>query len=188
MTDADKAPFAYDRRTIILHWLTAVLVGLLWVLGQTIGFFPRGVPRIDARSVHITLGLLLGFVLLARLYWRNRAQGALKPERSGLMEHLAEIGHIVLYALLMLVVALGLANVLVRANNIFDLAEAPPLWPADRAVRQLVSAAHAYAANALAVAALLHSLVALFHHHILRDDVLARMLPLKRSNGRVPAE
>jgi cytochrome b561 len=188
MTDAAKAPFAYDRRTIILHWLTAIMVGLLWLLGQSIGYLPRGAFRIDARSVHITLGLLLGVLVLARLYWRKRGSGALRPEPSGLLDHLAEIGHIVLYALLVLVVALGIANVSVRPNNLFGLVELPALWPSDRGVRQFISAAHAYAANTLAIVALLHALMALLHHHVLRDDVLTRMLPPKRSQGRVPAE
>lgn len=188
MTEADKAPFTYDRRTIALHWFTAALVALLWVIGQTIDFFPRGAPRTDARSVHVTLGLVLGLVLLTRLYWRTRGRGALKPERSGLLERLAEIGHIALYALLVLVVALGLVNLSVRGNNMFDLVQVPPLWPADRSLRQVVLAAHAYAAHALAIVALLHALVALFHRHVLRDDVLARMLPVKRSNNGVPAE
>ena len=188
MTDAAKAPFAYDRRTIILHWLTAIMVGLLWLLGQSIGYMPRGTFRIDARSVHIMLGLLLGFLVLARLYWRKRGSGALRPERSGLLDHLADIGHIVLYALLVLVVALGIANVSVRPNNLFDLVQLPPLWPGDRGLRQFISAAHAYAANTLAIIALLHALMALFHHHVLRDGVLTRMLPPKRSQGHVPAE
>jgi cytochrome b561 len=76
----------------------------------------------------------------------------------------------------------------VRGNNMFDLVQVPPLWPADRSLRKVVLAAHAYAAHALAIVALLHALVALFHHHVLRDDVLARMLPVKRLINGVPAE
>jgi cytochrome b561 len=188
MTDAANAPFAYDRRTIILHWLTAIMVGLLWLLGQSIGYLPRGAFRIDARSVHVVLGLSLGFLLLARLYWRNRGSGALRPERSGLLDHLAEIGHIVLYVLLVLVVALGIANVSVRANNLFNLVDLPPFFPAEGGLRRLVSIAHAYAANTLAIIALLHALMALLHHYVLRDGVVARMLPPKQSDSRVPAE
>ncbi|MGH8202890.1 MAG: cytochrome b/b6 domain-containing protein, partial [Steroidobacteraceae bacterium] len=54
----------YDRLSIVLHWLTAGLVVVLWTLGQTIDFFPKGAPKIDARSVHITLGATLALVLL----------------------------------------------------------------------------------------------------------------------------
>src|SRR6185437_8828913 len=43
-------PARYDRLSILLHWITAVLVVILWTLGQTIDFFPKGAARIDARS------------------------------------------------------------------------------------------------------------------------------------------
>ena len=52
------AAFAYDRRTIRMHWISAALVIALWCLGQTIDWFPRGTPRSLARSVHIALKAL----------------------------------------------------------------------------------------------------------------------------------
>jgi cytochrome b561 len=48
---------SYDRRTILLHWVTAGLVGLLWSIAQVIDLFPKGPPKIAARSVHVALGL-----------------------------------------------------------------------------------------------------------------------------------
>jgi cytochrome b561 len=36
---------------------------------------------------------------------------------------------------------------------------------------------HALAANALAILAGLHAAAALFHHYVMRDDILRRMLP-----------
>ncbi len=60
----------YDRRTIGLHWLTAALVIALWCVGQTIDWFPRGAPRMWARSAHIGAGRLLALVLLYRIWWR----------------------------------------------------------------------------------------------------------------------
>ncbi len=55
--------------TIAFHWISALLVGVLWAIGQTIDVFPNGLLRIDYRSVHITLGVVLGLVVLARLGW-----------------------------------------------------------------------------------------------------------------------
>ena len=70
-----NAPFdvSYDRRTIQLHWVTAVLVGLLWSVAQIIDYFPKGAPRIAVRSVHIVLGALLGVILVMRVVWRSRS-------------------------------------------------------------------------------------------------------------------
>jgi len=54
----------------VLHWLTAALVISLWALGQTIDWFPKGNPRVFARSMHISLGIALALVLVARIHWR----------------------------------------------------------------------------------------------------------------------
>lgn len=35
----------YDTRTIALHWTTAVLVLVLWIIGQTDDFIPKGAPH-----------------------------------------------------------------------------------------------------------------------------------------------
>jgi len=55
----------YDNVTIFFHWATAMLVVTQWLGAQIIDWFPRGPLRVDARSVHITFGVLLA-VLLAR--------------------------------------------------------------------------------------------------------------------------
>jgi cytochrome b561 len=35
----------YDPVTITLHWISVVLIGLLWAIGQTIDFAPSGTLR-----------------------------------------------------------------------------------------------------------------------------------------------
>jgi hypothetical protein len=37
-----QAAFTYDRKTVVLHWCTAVLVGALWLIAQIIDDFPGG--------------------------------------------------------------------------------------------------------------------------------------------------
>lgn len=64
MTRSAFLPIRYDRRSIALHWITAGLVMSLWLLGQTIDWFPKGSPRSTARSTHIVLGLALALVLI----------------------------------------------------------------------------------------------------------------------------
>jgi cytochrome b561 len=89
---------SYDRRTIQLHWATAVLVGLLWGIAQVIDLFPKGAPRIAVRSVHIVLGVLLGVVLLTRIVWRSRSGRSLPPANDGIVGYVARTAHFALYA------------------------------------------------------------------------------------------
>ena len=72
-TAAVGTPARYDGVSILLHWITAALVVTLWTLGQSIDFFAKGAPRIDARSTHFLLGATLAVVLIIRMAWRASA-------------------------------------------------------------------------------------------------------------------
>jgi cytochrome b561 len=172
-----QTAFVYDRGTIVLHWCTALLVGALWILGQTIDDFPAGPWRVDARSFHIALGVTVAVVLVIRVTWRDRGVGALRPDRTGRLDRLAAIGHWALYALAILAVASGLTNALVRGDNIFNLFSLLDLSHGDRDLRKLIGALHGWVANTLIIAVAAHALLALFHHYVLRDGVMRRMLP-----------
>ena len=167
----------YDRRTIFLHWLTAILIVLLWTIGQTVDWFPRGAPRIAARSTHILLGATLFCVLCIRIQWRALHGTRLPLAHQGLMGRLAKLTHYALYGLLVATVLLGLANVWVRGDSFFGLFSVPKFDPDNKELKSLVEDLHATAANTLVIVAGLHALAALLYHFALRDGVLRRMLP-----------
>jgi len=60
----------YDPTTMFFHWTTAALVVTQWMGAQAIDLFPRGPLRVDARSLHTTMGVLLAALLLGRIAWR----------------------------------------------------------------------------------------------------------------------
>lgn len=163
--------------TIVLHWLTALLVVLLWTIGQTIDFAPKGPLRVDYRSLHMTLGVTLGIVLVIRLAWRTTKGGMLPPLQQGLLLAIARLTHWLLYVLLLITVALGVTNVWAQGDSIFNIIQVPQLFPGDRPFIHQIGDWHALAANAVLIVAGLHSAAALFHHFVLRDTTLRRMLP-----------
>jgi cytochrome b561 len=168
--------FRYDRRTIGLHWAVAALVVLLWCIGQSIDWFPKGTPRIGARSTHICLGVLAGVLLLLRIWWRRTGGRKLPASALDTQQKIASWMHVGLYLLLLATVALGVANVWVRGDTLFQLFTVPAFAPGDRELREQVEDLHALLANTVAVAAALHAALALYHHYFLRDGVLRRML------------
>ena len=167
----------HDPVTIALHWVSAVLVAALWAIGQTVDVAPAGPLRVDYRSLHIALGITLGVVLIGRLWWRLTRGETLPPIDHGVLLVIARLTHWLLYGLLVIVVALGLANVWVRGDAIFNLFNVPAYAPGDRALMHLVGGWHALATNAVLTVAGVHAAAALFHHLILRDATLRRMLP-----------
>ncbi len=174
---AETQGLRHDPTTIAFHWITALLVVVLWTIGQTVDFAPNGPLRIDYRSVHIALGVCLGLVLLGRLAWRFGWRTQLPPIGDGLLLAFARITHWLLYALLIVTVGLGIANVWVRGDVVFNLFQVPAYEPGNRALMHLIGGWHALAANAVLIVAGVHAAAALFHHYILRDATLRRMLP-----------
>jgi len=179
--DITHNPLNYDTRSIRLHWVTAALVTVLWCLGQTVDWFPKGNIRIAARSTHIALGVVLALVLGYRLWWRTGAGRRLPPAGSGIEAAIARVVHVALYAALFGTVALGLANTWVRGDNLFNLFRVPAFDPDNKALRRQVGDLHAWFANFLFCLAAFHAAAGLAHHFIRKDDVLHRMLPRRRN-------
>ena len=177
VTAAIAKPARYDGISILLHWLTAALVVILWTLGQTIDFFAKGAPKIDARSVHITLGATLGIVLIVRVLWRASAGRRLPLANSGWLGVTAKVVHYGLYLLVGVTVVLGIFNAWQRGDVLFNVYTIPKLIPGDLALKRTLEDLHGDFADVVLIVAGLHAAAALAHHYLLRDRVLRRMLP-----------
>jgi cytochrome b561 len=182
MTLKSDAALNYDTKTLWLHWLTAGLVISLWIVGQTIDWFPRGTPRVVVRSLHISAGTVLAMLLLYRLWWRSTGGAKLPPASEGMLQVLAKTVHIALYVGLFSTVALGVANAWVRGDNLFDLVKIPAFDPGNKILRHDVEEWHGLAANILLALAGLHAGAALLHHFLWKNTVLRRMLPFLKAD------
>ena len=178
MQPVSPAATHYDRRTIFFHWATLVLVALQFTGAWTIDLFPRGPLRVDARSVHITLGLVIAALVAARMAWRA-TQGRRLPLADGnkALSVLAKGTHWVLYALLVGMVLIGMRLAWVRGDSIFNLFSIPSYAPGDRAQADQVQELHATIGWLIIGLAGFHASAALVHRFLWHDGVLARMLP-----------
>ena len=116
-----------------------------------------------------------------QLLWRIGSGQRLPPVHGGLLGLATRIVHVALYAALVVVVALGLANAWARGDSIFSLFTIPKLLPGQSSLKPTIENFHKIAANALVILALVHALAGLFHRYILRDSVLQRMLLRRQS-------
>lgn len=177
-------PVRYDPTTIALHWATALLVVVLWVLGQTADWFPdHGWANTGLWSTHVALGFALAAILVWRIAWRSGGGRTLPAVDQGPLHHAARAVHLGLYLLLAAVVTLGVVNAVVRGYGLYGLFHLPQIG--DRAWRRPITHWHGLAANLTLALAGCHAAAALVHHYVLRDGLIARMLPGRR---RAPAE
>ena len=164
----------YDMASIAFHWLTAMLVLLLWLMAQSEALLPRE-WRHGMWSFHITAGAILVLVYCARLLWLTSS--AIRPAsvNDGALRLAEQAAHGLLYALLAATLVLGIVNVAVRGWDLFGLLQIPGFAPEDRPLRRSINGWHELAANVLLSLAAGHALAALYHQFVRRDGALKRM-------------
>lgn len=165
----------------LLHWTAAASVLAAWLIGVVDDDpFPK-TWKGAILFTHISFGLLALATLLGRLGWRlaDPAPAEIATRFEPWMGVAALAAHVLLYALLLTVPLSGIVLQFARGQAVplFGLYEIASPWVRDRAFARSVKEVHEIFAHMLLVLAVLHAAAALVHHHVLKDDTLARMLP-----------
>jgi cytochrome b561 len=176
MQPIDHDAIRYDTKTIIFHWVTVVLVATQWLGAQTIDWFPSGALRVDARSMHIAVGVLLAGILLARIVWRLTGGRRLPSVGEGVIPLIAKVTHWGLYGLLAAMVIVGMVLTWTRGDSIFNLFAIPSYDPGNRALSDQIQEIHAVIGWMIVGLAGVHASAALIHRYFWDDGVLGRML------------
>jgi cytochrome b561 len=168
----------YDRVAIALHWTTAVLVIVQFALGQTWDWFAKATREL-MENTHMSFGVLLTAVILARLVWRLIPGHQVASIEAGWMRVAARATHYLLYALLATETVLGFtfrwgAG---RPMYFFGTGIPPLIGQMAKPVTHNLKDIHNWVGWAIIVIATAHALAALYHHYVLKDRVLVRMLP-----------
>ena len=138
-------------------------------------------------QLHRSLGLTVLTLTIFRLAWRTRAPiPRLPADLHPLQKLAARTTEALLYVLLMTQPLLGLLQTAARGQTVdlYFLIRLPTVIGADRPLARRLHDLHALTASALLIVIALHSVAALFHHFIRRDDVLDAMLVRWRGVGR----
>lgn len=178
---AKNTPAAWGSVSQILHWLIALLILALGVVGLTMGELPKTPKYFWVYTAHKSLGLTVLALVLVRIGWRLYA-GAPRPVPGTprLQALLASATHGAIY---LLILALPLSGWIYDSANAlrpfrwFGLVEVPKLVAPDEALAASAHGAHEWLFWLLMALVAGHAGAALYHHFIQRDATLARMLP-----------
>jgi cytochrome b561 len=164
-----------------LHWLTVALVIVAWVLGTFGDELPRGAARDFGMFVHITAGLLIIALLVARVLWRvlDPPPPAETTPFGSWIEAVGKLTHLTLYVLLAVTPIMGIVLQFARGDAlpVFGFTEIASPWIRDKGFARSMKDIHETLANALVILAVLHACAALIHHWAWQDRTLKRMLP-----------
>jgi cytochrome b561 len=169
----------YDTVAVALHWATALIVVLQFASAKTWDYFAKPTQE-TMQSVHVSLGVLLAAVIVARLVWRLIPGHQMASLELGWVRLASKGVHYLLYGLLVGQAALGFAFRWAQGHPIefFGLFGIPgPFGAVARPTRHLIHDLHEKVGWAIVIIAGLHAAAALYHHYVLKDRVLKRMLP-----------
>lgn len=189
--ETESNPERYSLATRTIHWLTALLVVAAFAYG------PGGSERSAYRSsrdaqrlIHETLGMSVLLLTLARIAWARLETRPMHPP-GGPLAMIARVVQWLLYGLLVAAPCSAIAGAWL-GNHPLELLGGLRLgspFAVNPGLAELLVAIHTKLGNVILWIAAMHASGAAYHHLVLKDQVLASMLPswmLSRMGWRQP--
>jgi cytochrome b561 len=169
----------YTRVAIALHWTIALAILCNFLLGVYMSGLAISPAKLTLYSYHKWLGVTIFMLVLVRVAWRLGHRPPPLPPMPAWQRSAARASHVLLY---LLTLAVPVAGWLFSSASGFQtvwlgLLPLPDLVARDRQLADLMKAMHWYLNLTMLALVVVHSLAALKHHFVDRDDVLSRMAP-----------
>ncbi len=171
----------YGAVAMSLHWLMAALMIGLFVMGLWMHELPRGDFKSEMYGLHKSFGVLVLFLSFARLAWRL-ANPRPRAVAGPAWQHTAsDVAHWALYGLMIAIPISGclMSSTGGHATSFFGLFTMPSPLGKDEALHEVFEGAHSLLAWGMIALVAGHVGAAVWHHRVLKDTVLTRMLPVR---------
>lgn len=170
----------YSAMAQALHWATAILVLVAFIYGPG-GSEERvyAASRDFDRQIHETLGLCVLTLTLIRVLWRMIDTRPEPQQGARWMGIAAKAVQAALYLLLFAVPLSAIAGAWLEGHPLSLLAglKIAPALPVSHSTGSVIASIHTWLGDAILWIAGLHALASIYHHFLLKDDVLLSMLP-----------
>jgi len=173
----------YGSVSIGIHWLMLLLFIAVYACIELRELYPKGSdPREALKTWHNMLGLLVFALVWLRLAARfSGPTPEIKPMPPAWQDISAKLLHLALYAVM---IAMPLSGWLLLSASgkpipFFGL-QLPALIGENKDLAKTIKEVHETIGTAGYYLIGLHVAAALYHHYIVRDNTLVRMLPAKK--------
>lgn len=172
----------YAALAIGIHWLTLLLLIAVYATMELHGIFPKGSDgRSGMMMWHYMLGLTVLLVVALRLAVRfSSVTPPIQPPPPRWQMLFARVMHVALYALMIGMPILGWLTLSASGKPIpFFGLHLPALLSQNKELAKQIKDVHETCATIGYFLVGLHAAAGLFHHYVIRDTTLRRMLPFK---------
>ena len=172
----------YGSPSIGLHWFMLLLLIAVYACIELRGLFPKGSdPREALKIWHYMLGLSVFVLVWLRLLSNIIGHfPRIEPESPRWQKLSGRLMHVGLYALMIFMPLAGWLMLSAEGKPIpFFGLHLPALISESKSAAELIKEFHVTAGTVGYFLIGLHALAALFHHYVMRDNTLLRMLPVR---------
>lgn len=166
-----------------LHWLMLLLFIAVYACVELHEEFAKGsATRAALLSWHFMLGILVFLLVWPRIAARfSGPTPDISPAPPAMQQMASKLLHLALYAFMIVMPLLGWAVLSAGGKHIpFFGLELPPLMEENKALAKTLKEVHETIGNVGYFLIGVHAVAALYHHFIVRDDTLLRMLPARK--------
>jgi cytochrome b561 len=139
---------------------------------------PKGTDlRSELKNLHIFIGQLVLIFLFVRVITRLSFKQPLPESKIDWHINLMKLVHVALYVLMMAIPITGILLLQAGAKEVSFLGYVlPEIISPDRQIKKIVKEIHELLSNSLYLLVALHIAASLWHHYVIRDGSLKRML------------
>jgi cytochrome b561 len=161
------------------HWTVFGLIVAQYVVGSVMPHIGKNTENVTWVHWHLVIGSAILFFVFWRFMWRLMRPVAMLSELPPWQARLASFTHSGIYVLIFAMCLLGWAAANYRGWTVwlFGIVPLPDLAAKNTPWAHTAGDIHDWLLYVLAAVILFHIGAALYHHVILRDRVLQRMLP-----------
>ena len=171
----------YGSLSVAMHWLMLMLLVGVYACINLADVFPKGSSaRADLKTWHYMLGLCVFALVALRLATRAISGPApgIEPRIARWQRRMAIVIHIALYFFMIVMPLLGWLTLSAEGELVpFFGLQLPPLIGQDQSLAHSIKDVHETIGTIGYYLIGLHAAAALFHHYVMRDNTLTRMLP-----------
>lgn len=169
----------YNGGARLLHWVIALLMAGMYLTDQVRDYYGRGTPERDWwLGAHASLGITVLGLTILRLFWRLASKAPEAMPASPIMHLAAKLGHLALYVATFGLPISGFLRLSSNGRDVMFYGVAiPSPFGKNDTLHNIGELLHnGLWTNLLLFLIGLHVAAALYHHVILKDGTLKRMV------------
>ncbi len=173
-----QSPSRYTNVIIALHWLTFILIVVSYASIEFRGIFEKGTEmRENIKYLHFMVGLSVLVLTLLRVSSRLvSAAPAPSSQAPDWMNTAAKLGHLAIYAFLIVMPVLGWMIVSAEGKSLTVFgATIPALLAENKDLAHQLEEIHETIGKFGYALLGGHILMAIYHQRILKDDIMSRI-------------